>query len=452
MNTNNLNTNFPSLDGQTLTSEHIPQSLPIPILPQIPLSTLQPISQTTSEQPISQQNTSKLFTVLPIPILYKNLSACNHAIEHGFYKYPDGTEQPIDENKDVYNEKYHILYQLLLNNEYLSSENALFFSNYAIQKTRFFIETSIKNNHQLCLLHNVTDNTFIPVRKIQDRYCGNNINIYLESIGLNFDLEETHFILNNDVFNKITKFKFDIQLQDKFLNDFIPACIKEFEFLNEAKNNNKSNISEFTLTYNTQKPEYTSISNLINIPNRFKKISVHRTNDVQSICVLVNKYTLGTTPIFFHDAHILQQYPEYGFEILFICDINNHFLMLTINGLFLNAMHKDIDFLQKKIDLCEKILLENDNINEVIKSNEDECVKNLLKSNFNIDPKNLNLKIRAQDIFHFFENNIDKAKLLYPDFKADILFRNRLSKYLTDLHLTKKRQTDGFYYYGISFP
>ncbi len=350
----------------------------------------------------------------------------------------------IKPDENTYQRKYEILKQLIICDQKLSDEQYAFYSEYQIKKGFVPSNKPIEDIHLLSLLHNITDDTFIPVKKIHDKYYANVMERFMKEVGLNFDLEDTNISLPNEIFNKITNFKFDIELQYKFLNEYIPLCIKENEFINTVKNNPKTKLVEF-------KPQMANILDSINIPNRLKYIRKQEINDSLSfkddwgVCILVNRYNLGTTSVNYADQKFIRQYPEYGFEPLIKCSTNNQWLGLTINNLFLNASHEGIEDLQKKIDFCDKILTENDIVISSNKSNEFECVKEVLTNNFTIDNKNLNLKIRAQDIFRYFEEISP-----YPGFKVDTLFRNRLSKYLIDMGLTKKRHSDGYYYYGIS--
>ncbi len=377
--------------------------------------------------------------------LWSQLDAVEHKI-NGIVKTQfnaDGSrvDVKIKPDENTYKRKYEILKELIICDEKLSSEQYSYYSEYQIKEGFVPSNKPIENTHMLCLLHNVTDDTFIPVKKISDKYYIGVMDRYMKDVGLNFDLEFTDISLPNEIFNKITNFKFDIEFRDKFLNEYIPICIKENEFINTAKNNPKTKLVEF-------KPQTTNILDSINIPNRLKYITNNKYD--WGVCILVNKYSLGTTSIGCEEEIYFRQYPEYGFELLFSCTTNNQWLNQTIHNLFLYAFHESIEELQKKINFCDKILTENDNVTNSIKSTEAECVKKLLESNFVLNYKDLNIKTRAQDIFHFFENNIDEAKKYYPEFKADTLFRNRLSKYLTDWGLTKKRHNDGYYYYGIS--
>jgi hypothetical protein len=76
---------------------------------------------------------------------------------------------------------------------------------------------------------------------------------------------------------------------------------------------------------------------------------------------------------------------------------------------------------------------------------EEESVKNYFRQFFDLSD-DINHKMKASVLYdNVLESNtlckIDKTKLSS--------FKNRLSNYLKDLGLQKKRYNDGYYYYGI---
>jgi hypothetical protein len=75
---------------------------------------------------------------------------------------------------------------------------------------------------------------------------------------------------------------------------------------------------------------------------------------------------------------------------------------------------------------------------------EEKSVKAFLNNNFNFSD-DVNKKMKASALYNLITNSdvckVDKNKISG--------FKTRLSKYLQDLGLKKKRYNDGFYYYGI---
>ncbi len=77
-------------------------------------------------------------------------------------------------------------------------------------------------------------------------------------------------------------------------------------------------------------------------------------------------------------------------------------------------------------------------------SSEESQVKKFLKSKYTIDD-DINHKMKASALYDI----IISSKIVKIDEDKIAGFRNRLSKYLKDIGLQKKRYNDGFYYYGI---
>ena len=96
------------------------------------------------------------------------------------------------------------------------------------------------------------------------------------------------------------------------------------------------------------------------------------------------------------------------------------------------------------LEVFKKIVAKENIIHDTI--DERELVYKFIKNTYDIT-ESVENKVKASDLCekveYYLEYNIDGFK------KGRVSFRNRLSKYLLDIGLKKKRFTEGFYYYGL---
>jgi hypothetical protein len=147
-----------------------------------------------------------------------------------------------------------------------------------------------------------------------------------------------------------------------------------------------------------------------------------------------------------NDTNILESYPEYGFIYLFSIDTINESIINYIKTNFNKKVFSDMS----EINLILKQA--NDFINytnsclnkENSLTKEKKQIIEYFKSNFIIN-NDINNRVKAS-ILH---DHIIKNKFLniQPDKQGG--FKNRLSQYLKEVGLEKKRYNDGFYYYGL---
>jgi hypothetical protein len=143
----------------------------------------------------------------------------------------------------------------------------------------------------------------------------------------------------------------------------------------------------------------------------------------------------------------LYSHSEYGFVELFKMKIHNDDaeLISCIKKQFNNSFY-DINELNEIIENTSQIITYNTNKRTINASLmlEEKSVKAFLNNNFNFS-NDVNKKMKASAIHNLIINSdvckVDKNKISG--------FKTRLSKYLQDLGLKKKRYNDGFYYYGI---
>jgi hypothetical protein len=140
--------------------------------------------------------------------------------------------------------------------------------------------------------------------------------------------------------------------------------------------------------------------------------------------------------------HLCLQFPE--FEVVLSFSTNDDNLISISNNYFDKRMY------ESKKDIIEKAqafttLYELNRKNTAGEKTEREEVYNILDNYFivNNDPK---FKIKAIDLYsrvtNYLSSNIDKIK-------SQTQLQKRLSSYFMEKGLTRKRYTDGIYYYGI---
>ncbi len=118
---------------------------------------------------------------------------------------------------------------------------------------------------------------------------------------------------------------------------------------------------------------------------------------------------------------------------------------------FKNFFHKktfsSIDDFKKKIDIFKTLFdITNNNKPELVYGNiisEKDEVLNIICKMYeqNTNPDD---KIKATTIFNTIENSMHRSSYI-----GNFSFRKRLSKYLIDIGLKRKRISDGIYYYGL---
>jgi len=173
--------------------------------------------------------------------------------------------------------------------------------------------------------------------------------------------------------------------------------------------------------------------------------SQNKTNDT-IFYIYVNTHTFSTfistqcKYIKVFDNHL-----EYGFQLLIFYKTNNNDVIEFIKTMFNKKSFKSKDEIEKKLLILEKYIKLCDETNEPSSENSEyTIVKNYINHLFEIIANNSDYKIKASDIFEIFEK-----KQYYLGLTVDNNFRNRLSKYLIQIGLQKKRFSDGYYYYGL---
>ncbi len=141
---------------------------------------------------------------------------------------------------------------------------------------------------------------------------------------------------------------------------------------------------------------------------------------------------------------LFNKYPEYGFQLLIEYKTNNNDIASFLKTMFDNKTFTNKDDVENQLLNASKYIIW---CNDVASQNKDtteyEIVKQYINHLFVVDPSS-DSKHKATDIFSLFE-----SKQEYLELTVDTNFRNRLSKYLLNMGLHKKRLSDGYYYYGL---
>jgi hypothetical protein len=177
-----------------------------------------------------------------------------------------------------------------------------------------------------------------------------------------------------------------------------------------------------------------------------KKISSAEENN--EIRVIVNMSFLQTIVLINcseNEKTVLNNYPEFGFQTLFHINVNkkNVKAQMFIKDEFEDACFEDVNEINKSILKISKFI-ELTQEEKSAYEEEESQVKQFFRKNFTFN-KNVNDKMKASHLHDLIINQSECS------LKEESLagFKNRLSKYLKDLGLEKKRYNDGFYYYGI---
>lgn len=143
------------------------------------------------------------------------------------------------------------------------------------------------------------------------------------------------------------------------------------------------------------------------------------------------------------DLHIIENHPEFDFVKLFSISTKNKEVIDFINNDYDTIQFTDIEELNKKLTISAKYIdFLNNHETLIAPTNEEETqVKKYMTTFYDFDT-DLNHKMKAS----FLHDEIINSN--YYKIRVDG-FKIRLSKYLKDLGLQKKRYNDGHYYYGI---
>lgn len=147
------------------------------------------------------------------------------------------------------------------------------------------------------------------------------------------------------------------------------------------------------------------------------------------------------------ELHIIEKHPEFGFSKLFVHETNNQCILDYVQTEFDTWKFNTLVELQTKIQMLSNFIeFSNKQIDETMIVNKEEIkIKKFLQSKYILD-NDINRKMKASALC----DAILDAKIVQVPPNKLAAFKTRVSKYLKDLGLEKKRYNDGIYYYGIS--
>lgn len=226
-------------------------------------------------------------------------------------------------------------------------------------------------------------------------------------------------------------------------NTFKNVTLKPLE-----DNDKKNNLiyHSYNQDYNTLDPEFSS--NVLNLETLGIINNVEVQKKFTNIVVILNTKFLQTLFILNPeslDTNILNNNTEFGFIKLFSINTLNNDVIKFISNEFDKTHFDTIDELNQKLDVTSQYMeFALKHTPETDATTEESIVKKYIQSSFTID-NDINNKMKASVLHDTIVNSkvvtIEKSRLNG--------FKNRLSTYLKNLGLEKKRYNDGYYYYGI---
>jgi len=133
---------------------------------------------------------------------------------------------------------------------------------------------------------------------------------------------------------------------------------------------------------------------------------------------------------------------KFGFDIRFDAKIEET-LNSIMNKLFNEKCFESLAELDREIETMNVLI--NKNATDFKDNREKKQVEKFINDNYEVNT-NVGDKMKASELCSLIEENFQILGVCVGNI---IAFRNRLSKYLLDIGLQKKRFGDGFYYYGL---
>ena len=362
----------------------------------------------------------------------------------------------------------------------------------------------LKGERDNCFLVMIDDETF----ELETFKNNNEINIienWFENIGQSFYLEDTKLLLTKEEINEVHNIigcQIPIDRKKQITNDItkIKTYLKSKKHINELKltyNNINKNI-DGNINKNIDGNKITSkkinqIHETMLIPNYVEKLSAkietrtfdtlkqkikksslnyigynnsdYENNSLLNLgglhklqkkdektlikyYIIYNEKYNGSFPITNPsnlELNILKN-KKLGFNIyeeIEVCKDNKEFITI-LNTLISNKVHDNENEFKKRINTIKNLYKQSED--DLKEKSEFDFIKSFINNRYKIN-NDIQYKIKASKILNIIE---DYLKYNISEFKTGkISFRNKLSKYLLELGLKKKRFTDGFYYYGL---
>jgi hypothetical protein len=351
-------------------------------------------------------------------------------IEETEYKIPEDISK---------NELSTILYKNIdykYKNEYLDMYLPLMINNLLTKQKLYKFEKKIFNSlikEDKNISENILDNLGIT---IPDNMIYKEDYFYNDNGKINYVKEKNN--RNNNSFGRLK----DIE------GNFDIICYNKSSIINYDNSDTNKMYLEYNSEYNCL---YNSFGDNCESIEEINKKVLNDSVQKSLIVVMFNPIYLQTIVVENPDKdtlYVIRNHNEYGFIQLFTLCINKNNTMLNtfIKKEYHQHIFNNIEELNNCLNTTSGFIDYNNlHINKnVLKINEETEVKQYITNNFNLTD-NIEDKMKASELYDLIlaspAINIDKDKISG--------FRNRLSKYLIDLGLKKKRYNDGYYYYGI---
>jgi hypothetical protein len=224
---------------------------------------------------------------------------------------------------------------------------------------------------------------------------------------------------------------------------YSPETKKEYEGFNDFDKQFKDDLQQIRFyndEYNTLNPSFSA--------NCEKLLDENEETTLNKTFVLFNlklKQTITIDKPSDDELDIIYNHPEYGFLYLFSVpedDLVYPVVQQQYNKIFftnIEEVNKQLKRTSKFIEFSQSGKQCSDNLKK-----EENSVKKFLETSFTLSD-NPDQKMKASVLCDIIINSpycsVNTENLLG--------FKNRLSKYLSDIGLSKKRMNDGIYYYGI---
>ena len=212
---------------------------------------------------------------------------------------------------------------------------------------------------------------------------------------------------------------------------------------------NDDGVKCYNVGYNALFPNFSDACAYITDGDSQDNATQEKDGKQTKICVLMNDKFFHTMTLLdpSGDAeHIITNHPEFGFVQLFGFGTNNPDVVQFIEKEFNHIQFNSIDEVNAKLQMTSQYIefTNKHNIASKLASSEETQVKQYLQSTYTID-HDLTHKMKASTLHDI----IVYSGVVKIDDDKMAGFRTRLSAYLKDIGLQKKRYNDGYYYYGI---
>jgi hypothetical protein len=180
-----------------------------------------------------------------------------------------------------------------------------------------------------------------------------------------------------------------------------------------------------------------------------KKFELEKSKLIIVLINVINPLFFQTVVVIEPDYETLKtifDYSEYGFIELFTLKTDNDDIEMYLNKQYNGVVFNNAKELNQMLTSTSQFIEYSNNKQKTNKQllEEEKSVKHYLTKHYDIT-NDINNKIKAKVLYDTILNEdsccVDRTKIAG--------FKNRLSNYLKELNLQKKRYSDGYYYYGI---